>query len=167
MDLYLIRHAVAFSRDPTRWPDDGERPLTPEGEARFRKAARGIRRIVTSVDVVLSSPLPRAWRTAELLEEEAGWPAPKPEPVLEAGRSPAEGIEVIEPHLDLASLALVGHEPYLSKLASILLTGRPTSLTMEMKKGGVAHLWLDDDLRRGTASLRWLVTPKVLRALTG
>jgi phosphohistidine phosphatase len=167
MDLYLIRHAVAFSRDPTRWPDDGERPLTPEGEARFRKAARGIRRIVTSVDVVLSSPLPRAWRTAELLEEEAGWPGPKPEPLLEAGRSPAEGVEVIEAHLDLASLALVGHEPYLSELASILLTGRPTSLTMEMKKGGVAHLWLDDDLRRGTASLRWLVTPKVLRALTG
>jgi phosphohistidine phosphatase len=167
VDLYLVRHAVAFSRDPTRWPDDGERPLTPEGEARFRKAARGVRRIVTSVDVVLSSPLLRAWRTAELLEEEAGWPAPKPEPVLEAGRSPAEGIEVIEPHLDVASLALVGHEPYLSELASILLTGSPTSLTMAMKKGGVGHLRLEDGLRRGTASLRWLVTPKALRALSG
>jgi phosphohistidine phosphatase len=167
MDLYLIRHAVAFSPDPTRWPDDRERPLTPEGEAKFRKAARGIRRIVASIDVVLSSPLPRAWRTAELLEEEAGWPAPKPEPVLEAGRSPAEGIEGMEPHLEVASLALVGHEPYLSELASILLTGRPTSLTMDVKKGGVAHLWLEDGLRRGTASLRWLVTPKVLRSLSG
>jgi phosphohistidine phosphatase len=167
MDLYLVRHAVAFSPDPTRWPDDGERPLTPEGEARFRKAARGIRRIVASIDVVLSSPLPRAWRTAELLVEEAGWPAPKPEPVLEAGRSPAEGIELMEPHLEVASLALVGHEPYLSELASILLTGRPTSLTMDVKKGGVAHLRLQDGLRRGTASLRWLVTPKVLRSLSG
>jgi phosphohistidine phosphatase len=167
MDLYVVRHAVAFSPDPTRWPDDGERPLTPEGEARFRKAARGIRRIVASIDVVLSSPLPRAWRTAELLVEEAGWPAPKPEPVLEAGRSPAEGIELMEPHLEVASLALVGHEPYLSELASILLTGRPTSLTMDVKKGGVAHLRLQDGLRRGTASLRWLVTPKVLRSLSG
>jgi phosphohistidine phosphatase len=167
MDLYLVRHAVAFSPDPTRWPDDGERPLTPEGEARFRKAARGIRRIVASIDVVLSSPLPRAWRTAELLVEEAGWPAPKPEPVLEAGRSPAEGIELMEPHLEVASLALVGHEPYLSELASILLTGRPTSLSMDVKKGGVAHLRLQDGLRRGTASLRWLVTPKVLRSLSG
>ena len=78
-----------------------------------------------------------------------------------------EGIEVIEPHLDVASLALVGHEPYLSELASILLTGSRTSLTMEIKKGGVARLWLNDGLRRGTASLRWLVTPKVLRALSG
>jgi phosphohistidine phosphatase len=167
MDLYLVRHAIAFGRDPTRWPDDADRPLTPQGEARFRKAARGIRRIVAGIDVVLSSPLPRAWRTAELLEEEAGWPAPKPEPVLEAGRSPAEGIEVIQPHLDVASLAVVGHEPYLSELASILLTSSPASLTMEIKKGGVAHLWLEDGLRRGTASLRWLVTPKVLRALKG
>jgi phosphohistidine phosphatase len=167
MDLYLVRHAVAFSPDPTRWPDDGERPLTPEGEVRFRKAARGIKRIVASIEVVLSSPLPRAWRTAELLEEEAGWPAPKPEPALEAGRSPAEGIEAMEPHLEVASMALVGHEPYLSELASILLTGRPTSLTMDVKKGGVAHLWLEDGLRRGTASLRWLVTPKVLRSLSG
>jgi phosphohistidine phosphatase len=167
MDLYLVRHAVAFSPDPNRWPDDGERPLTPEGETRFRKAARGVRRIVASIDVVLSSPFPRAWRTAELLEEEAGWPAPKPEPLLQAGRSPAEGIEVMEPHLEVASLALVGHEPYLSELASILLTGRPTSLTMGVKKGGVAHLWLEDGLRRGTASLRWLVTPKVLRSLSG
>jgi phosphohistidine phosphatase SixA len=56
---------------------------------------------------------------------------------------------VIEPHLDVASLALVGHEPNLSELASILLTGRPTSLAMEIKKGGAAHLWLNDGLRRG------------------
>lgn len=167
MDLYLVRHAIAFNRDPTRWPDDGDRPLTPEGEDRFRKAARGIRRIVPNVDVVLSSPFPRAWRTAELLEEEAGWPSPKPEPVLEADRSPAEAREVIKSHLDVASLALVGHEPYLSELASILLIGSPTSLSMAMKKGGVARLWLDGGLRPGTASLVWLVTPKVLRALSG
>jgi phosphohistidine phosphatase len=84
-----------------------------------------------------------------------------------SGRSHAEVIVVIQPLLDVASLALVGHEPNLSELASILLTGRPTSLTMEMKKGGVAHVWLDDGLRRGTATLRWLVTPKVLRVLSG
>ena len=30
MDLYLVRHAVAFGRDAARWPDDSARPLTPE-----------------------------------------------------------------------------------------------------------------------------------------
>lgn len=167
MELYLVRHAPAFNRDPAQWPDDGERPLTPEGEAKFREAARGLRRVVATVDLVLSSPFARAWRTAELLEEEAGWPAPKPSPGLEAGRSPVEGIEAIRPHLSASSLALVGHEPNLSELASTLLTGNATRLTLEIKKGGVAHLRLDHGLRPGTALLRGLLSPRVLRSLTG
>ena len=28
MDLYLVRHAVAFQKDPDRWPHDSQRPLT-------------------------------------------------------------------------------------------------------------------------------------------
>jgi phosphohistidine phosphatase len=167
MELYLVRHAPAFTRDPAQWPDDGERPLTLEGEAKFRKAARGLRRVVPVVDLVLSSPFARAWRTAELLEEEAGWPAPKPSPGLEAGRSPVEGIETIRPHLSVSSLALIGHEPNLSELASTLLAGNATHLAMQIKKGGVVHLRLDHGLRPGTALLRGLLTPRVLRALTG
>jgi phosphohistidine phosphatase len=166
MDLYLVRHGVAFSQDPAEWPDDSERPLTPEGEARFRKAARGLRRVVPTVDIVLASPFPRAWRTAELLEKEARWPAPEPSRNLESGRSPVEGIEAIRPHLASASLALIGHEPNLSELASTLLTGNATRLALDLKKGGVANLQLDDGLRRGTATLRWLLTPRVLRALS-
>ncbi|HEY7678606.1 MAG TPA: hypothetical protein VIG69_16145 [Candidatus Methylomirabilis sp.] len=41
MDLYLVRHAFAGKRDPARWPDDTQRPITPEGARRFRQAARG------------------------------------------------------------------------------------------------------------------------------
>ena len=43
MDLYLVRHAIAFNPDPTQWPDDSQRPLTPEGQKRFKRAARGNR----------------------------------------------------------------------------------------------------------------------------
>lgn len=56
MDLYSVRHAVAHERDADRWPDDAKRPLTPEGEKRFRLAAGGILRLVPEVDYVLSSP---------------------------------------------------------------------------------------------------------------
>ncbi len=76
MDLYLVRHGIAYDPDPAQWPDDKDRPLTPEGEKRFRQVARGLRELVPSVSVVLSSPWARAWRTAELLEKEAHWPAP-------------------------------------------------------------------------------------------
>jgi hypothetical protein len=53
VDLYLVRHARAFQKDPDRWPHDSRRPLTPEGEEEFRLAARGLARIVPRVDVIL------------------------------------------------------------------------------------------------------------------
>ena len=46
MDLYLVRHAPAFPKDPDRWRHDGKRLLTPEGEKEFRLAARGLARMV-------------------------------------------------------------------------------------------------------------------------
>ena len=57
MDLYVVRHAVAHKRDGDLWPNDSKRPLTPEGEERFRRAAGGILRLVPEVGLVLSSPL--------------------------------------------------------------------------------------------------------------
>lgn len=53
-------HASAFEADAETWPDDGERPLTPDGAKRFLRAARGLRELVPAVDTVLSSPLTRA-----------------------------------------------------------------------------------------------------------
>ncbi len=165
MDLYLVRHAIAFNRDAGRWPDDSERPLTPDGEQRFRRAARGLRILVPSVRLVMSSPFPRAWRTAELLTEEAGWPAPEPCPALEAGRSVSEAMEALRPQAGSESVALVGHEPNLSELASTVLTGSAGRLQLEMRKGGVALVRIEGDPRRGSARLGWLLTPRALRSL--
>ena len=76
MELYLVRHAIAEERDPRRWPDDAQRPLSERGRARFARAAAGLRTLGVEVDLLLSSPYARAWATAEILSEEAGWPAP-------------------------------------------------------------------------------------------
>jgi phosphohistidine phosphatase len=164
MKLYLIRHGVAFERDPNRWPDDGDRPLTPEGEDRFRGAARGLGRLARSVDANLASSLVRAWRTAELLAEEAGWPDPTSTPALAAGKA-IEGVMELIRRGGWESAALVGHEPDLSRLASYLLAGSPTAAPIDMKKGGVAYLWVDGTPSPGSALLRWLATPKLLRAV--
>jgi phosphohistidine phosphatase len=61
VDVYLVRHAVAERRNTARWPDDTTRPLTANGAKRFARAARGLRRIVPTVDLALSSPYARAW----------------------------------------------------------------------------------------------------------
>src|SRR5438876_7931296 len=128
MELYLVRHAIAFERDPARWPADGERPLSPQGEARFSQDARGLRRIVPSVDVVLASPFARAWRTAELLAEEAGWPAPEAAPALEADQRVSRAVAALRGYADRGSVAVVGHEPNLSELAATLIAGAEAAL---------------------------------------
>jgi phosphohistidine phosphatase len=155
--IYVVRHAIAEERDPERWPDDAERPLTPDGERRFREAARGLRKLVPDVDVMLSSPYVRAWRTAEILHEVAGWPSPERSDLLGASRAPADGVEAIRARPEASSIAVVGHEPYLSRLVSILLTGDLDAVRMELKKGGVVRI--DDNV------LRWYATPKMLVSL--
>ena len=162
--LYLVRHAYASHADPTRWPDDAQRPLTDEGTARFREAARGLGRIVPIVDVVLSSGYARSWQTAELLHDAAGWPAPAECPELEPGRPPSAVIHVVRRYT-VRSLAVVGHEPDLSKLASLLCTGREEALRIEVKKGAVVSLSFAEPVEPGRGCLRWIVPPRVLRKL--
>ena len=161
--VYLVRHAFAAHADPARWPDDAKRPLTDDGIRRFRAAARGLRRLVPDVDAVLSSGYARAWQTAELLHEVTGWPKPQECRALEADRSGSAALDVLREHTE-RSLALVGHEPYLSTLASILCAG-DGSLRLELKKGAVVRLHVEDDARPGGASLGWAVSPKILRVL--
>jgi phosphohistidine phosphatase len=165
MDLYLVRHAIAWPHDAHRWPDDSRRPLTSEGIKRFRRAARGLRRIAPSVDVVLASPFPRAWETAELLSDEAGWPSPVRCEPLEAGRDAQETLGGIRPYLRAEAVVLVGHEPNMSEVASLLLTKSPTAVQLELKKGGAACLTVEGSGSTQASIMRWLLSPKILRRL--
>jgi phosphohistidine phosphatase len=165
MELYLIRHGVAATRDPSRWPEDRDRPLTPEGEDRFRKAARGLGKLVPAVERVFASELARAWRTAELLHEEIEWPQPEKCVELEPGATAELAVRALVPVSGAASVALVGHEPNLSDLAALLLTGDQDGVGIQLKKGAVISLEVDGLPGDGDALLRWALPPKALRAL--
>jgi phosphohistidine phosphatase len=164
VELYVVRHGIAFDRNAERWPDDRERPLTAEGAERFRSAARGLRRLVPRVDLVLSSSFTRAWQTATILQHVAHWPPPISCEALESGHAPEDITEVLRRY-QLTSVALVGHEPDLHILAAHLLTGEQGAPLLAFKKGGVAHITIGKDMLPGTGELQWLLTPKVLRAL--
>src|SRR5258708_1790115 len=164
MDLYLVRHGIAYDPDPAQWPDDKDRPLTAEGEKRLRQVGRGLRELVPTVSVVLSSPWARAWRTAELLEKEAKWPAPVACEALESGRSPAEALQALQPFNGSTAVVLVGHEPNMHELASYLLTGDMGHAQLEFRKGSVAYLGLGQGSPRPVAArLLCLLTPNVPR----
>ena len=168
MDLYVVRHAVAQKRDENIWPDDSERPLTAEGEEKFRRAARGLMRLVPEVEVVLSSPFTRTWRTAEILEQ-AGWPAPVPCEELEPDYPPHKVLGALAHYEGLDSVAIVGHRPGLHELVSYLLTAdticEDCGLRVQIRKGGAARLSFDGLPEPGVGSLEWVLTPKVLRKI--
>jgi phosphohistidine phosphatase len=163
-DLYIVRHARAGHADPAVWTNDADRPLTDDGIARFREAAEGLRRLVPSVDVVLSSSLVRAWQTAELLHEVARWPAPSRCAELEVGSTPAAAAAVLAERTE-GSVAVVGHEPHLSRLASLLCADDEGRLRLELKKGAVALITFDGPAASGNGTLRWTVPPKILSGL--
>jgi phosphohistidine phosphatase len=162
--LYLVRHAFAAHADETLWPDDSQRPLTREGRGHFRAAASGLHGLVPHVDCVLSSIYARAWETAELLNELAGWPRPQACPALGPGWPPSSAFDVLRERGE-RSIALVGHEPYLSGLASLLCAGHEEVLRLSLKKGAVAFIRVEPRIRPGSGCLIWSVTPRVLRAL--
>lgn len=165
MDLLLVRHAIAGERDPSRWPDDSDRPLTRSGEAKFAQAAAGLRRIQPSVDQVLSSSFARAWRTAEILHEIAGWPEPARCEALEWGQMVSAIPALLSGMPSSRTIVMVGHE--LHGLCSLLVTGDEASGQIEFKKGGVALIHFPDLVTPGSGVLRWVLPPKVLRALAG
>ena len=163
MFLYLIRHADAGDADPTQWADDRQRPLSEDGAKKFRQAAKKLSRLVPSVDVVLSSSWVRAWQTAKILEEDAGWVAPKRFEALEGGGEEVV-IKALKPYMKRERIALVGHEPTMSGLVSWLIAGETNRSVVEMKKGSVACVEIDS-LQAGTGTLKWLLTVKVMREL--
>jgi phosphohistidine phosphatase len=161
MRLLIIRHAVAVPRGTPGIPDP-ERPLTPEGEKKFGKAARGLARAVDRPDEILTSPWARALRTAEIAAEAWGKLAPKQTEAL-AGGSFEELAAVLEGYPAKATVAVVGHEPWLSALLARLL-GAAEDQRVEFKKGGVALVEVPGPLADGGRLLLFLA-PKVLRAL--
>lgn len=164
MDLYLVRHAIAEPRRVGPAGGDARRPLTEDGAKLFRRAARGLRVLGVHVDGVLTSSYARAWSTAEILHADADWPAPEGCRELEPDVSSAECLEVVGRRSE-RSLALVGHQPQLSMLASLLISGNADRMALELKKGGVVCVRVGRALAPGAGVLRWSASPKMLRQL--
>ena len=167
MDLLIVRHAIAFERSPRRWRDDNERPLSPEGMARARKAAAGLKHIAERPQCVLSSPLVRARQTAAILAEFAGWPKAVECPAL-APDEPPENVFAALAAQNEKIVAVVGHQPGLGRLLAACLPaqvlGGANPEAFDLKKMGAALVSFSATPRAGGGTLAWLVPPRILRA---
>jgi phosphohistidine phosphatase len=164
MDLLIVRHAIAFDRDRHRWHDDADRPLSPAGMRRARKAAAGLKQLTKRPERLLTSPLVRARQTAQILTDVAGWPAAEEVAELSPGE-PALAVLALLGKDRSRVTAIVGHQPGLGHLLAACLLGGGGSLPIEMKKNAVACVSFAGRPRAGHAALAWLATPRMLRAL--
>ena len=79
--------------------------------------------------------------------------------------SPADTVVALKPYERHDHLMIVGHEPGLSGIVSLLLTGSANSVTLDLKKSGMIALGLHEGFERGGAQLLWMFTSRHLRRL--
>jgi len=159
MKLLLLRHATAVPADTADVADE-DRPLTGRGRRRFKKAALGLAEIIEPPDLLLTSPLRRARETA-LIAGKAWKVTPTEEPAL-AGGSPEAILAAVATHPGSAVVAVVGHEPDMSRLLSHVVGSAGDRVPF--KKGGAALVELEDGAS-GAGRLIWFLPPRLLRAL--
>lgn len=153
MELILWRHAEA--EDPQRGQSDMKRRLTPKGEKQARLVGTWLRRHLPADTRVLSSPALRCQQTALPLdlpyatEERIGTAATAADLLAAAGWPNAE-----------TAVLLVGHQPTLGELASLLLFGAESDLMV--RKG--AAWWIGSKQRAGGSEvfLRAVIGPEML-----
>ena len=157
MQLGLLRHAHAG--DPGAWdrPDD-LRPLSDKGRQQAERLGRVLAAAGFVPDAVLTSPRVRARETAEMVADRLGVPVR-----IDARLGGFVDLATVEAILDDAGgparPVLVGHDPDFGDLLT-LLTG---SSGLRMRKGAFALLDVERPLTPGSAELRWLVPPDLLR----
>lgn len=164
MKILLLRHGIAVEPGTPGYERDSERPLTPEGRRKVRLIAKALARLRIIPDVIFTSPLVRAHQTAEIVATVLRLKKRLHFSVHLASGGDAKRLvaEVNKLHGDAESVMLVGHEPDMSLLISLLLTGNPAGAAIELRKGGIGVLEVET-LRAGKcATLLWLAPPKLL-----
>jgi phosphohistidine phosphatase len=156
--IYLLRHGLA---DRSQWNGpDHLRPLTPHGKARMAKEAQTINALQLGLTRILTSPLTRAYQTAEIVAQALDMQ----DALLEDERLGfGFGLQILsrilEPFSESEAVMLVGHEPSFSHTISQVIGGG----AVVCKKGSLARLDLYS-MNPPRGELVWLLPPKVLAA---
>jgi phosphohistidine phosphatase len=155
MKLYLVQHANAKSKE-----EDPDRPLSDMGWEDIRRVAGFLdEHVAPDVKRIYHSGKTRARQTAEVLGKSLN---------PQEGVHKAEGLDPLaDPEIwaerlaaEATDLMLVGHLPYMSRIASLLLVGDPEKEIVTFQQGGVVCLARGGEWKAW--SLQWMVIPAIL-----
>jgi len=159
LKLYFLRHGIA--EDVSSSGLDQDRELTADGIADVERLSRGLKRLNLDVDAILSSPYPRALKTAQIASHTLGL---SDRLVTDHRLAPSFGMEdlqqIVQERPDAKGILLVGHNFDFPLVAGMLAGGAQIAL----KKGGLIRV--DTDVvEPGRGLLSWVLTPKQLIAI--
>ncbi|MDP6087562.1 MAG: phosphohistidine phosphatase SixA [Nitrospinota bacterium] len=159
MRLYLVRHGAAVSEEA-----NPVRPLSPRGKEQAEKIALFLMPLGISVRSISHSENLRAAQTAGVL---AG-SVTSGEGVRErSGLGPMDPVEPLADELgrETGDLMIVGHLPFLGRLASLLILGNPEREIVTFREA--AAVCLEGTPNAGGLTgqewrIAWTVTPETL-----
>src|SRR5579872_919693 len=161
MIIYFLRHASAGQHISNPKKDE-RRGLDEDGIEQCRQVGRALAAMDVQVDAIIASPLKRAGQTAGLVANEMGHEgklqldaALRPEATFSQFR------ELLTRHGKAEAIMVVGHNPNLSEFLGRTLAGGSGECGISLRKGAVAQV----DVKRGSATLRWCLTPKAIAAI--
>lgn len=157
MNIYLMRHGEAMERGF----DDSARPLTPHGKAQSKLAADTLNTLGVKLSEIITSPIHRARETAEIIRDELGVGQFTISEQMIPGSDHKKLLDMLQ-HDSSASVLLVGHEPHLSTLVSILINGTSYS-HIAIGKGSLLNIEGSVPLERGKCRLLWLFTQEEMK----
>lgn len=157
MEILLVRHGHAVDDAPGL--GDTGRWLSARGRKMTRRAARWLAKSKRRRPALIwTSPLVRAVQTAEILAIYADYKGEiRALAELSPGRDPGDLCKLLAEARAPGPLALVGHEPFLSVLATALVGDLGFG---ELKKSGVLALSWEN----GQGRARFLLDPAEMKA---
>ncbi len=153
MRLYLVQHGKATSK-----AEDPQRRLTEDGRQEADRLARFIAPLGLRIGQLWHSGKPRAAQTAEIYAAAGKFDEG---PAAREGLAPNDNVVLLRDELAVTTddTMIVGHMPFVSKLATLLLTGYETPPVIAFQNAGVVCLGRTDDNRW---QVEWIVTPALL-----
>ncbi len=157
VEILFLRHADAG--DPLAWrgPDE-DRPLSAKGERQAERVARHLEATGAAPDAIITSPMLRAFQTAEAVAKRFGL-----EVVISDRLAGGLDVESLDELLDEAGMPtrplLVGHDPEFSETVSALIG----AVGIAVRKGALVRIDATLPLVEGGGDLRWLIPPDALK----
>jgi phosphohistidine phosphatase len=153
MALYLVQHGKSFSKE-----QDPEQGLSPEGLADVRRIAEVAAMYGVCPAAVKHSGRKRAQQTAEIFAE--ALLGEKTRIGTTSGIGPMDDVTVVANTLKTSdNLMIVGHLPFMERLAGFLVTDTVERLVFKFQNGGI--VCLDQNPEAKSWFIKWALMPNI------